>query len=291
MRTSASALLFTPYSPCHRSSSLHTCAHTALPYHHSSALQSGPHCTPLPPYPRLLSALHHAQGPPTLVPCAGRSAGTPAAIPAVADGPSSAAADPPSSSAAPPPPPAGPAADGGEVQPAAGQEVPPPPPPTSEAPAASTAEGASLAPAAQAPTQVPAGAAAVAHPSAPPTSSAATAVGAGAGPSAAGTQAANGVAPAAPSLPNGLAQGSRATQVTGFPAGAGPPPPPPPPTSLGHDSDGVNGLGAGGPGADTGAAFLLQDPITAEPLPTPRDNGVAVGDEEMAQASSTEAQP
>ena len=162
--------------------------------------------------------------------------------------------------------------------------MPPPPPPASEAPGASTAEGASPAPTTQAPTLVPASTAAASRPSAPPTSSAATAVGAGTGPSAAGgTQAANGAAPAASNLPNGLALDSRATGAAGFPAGAGAPT-----TSLGHDSDGVNGVGASGPGSDTGAAFLLQDPVTEEPLPTPQDNGMAVGDEEMAQASSTQ---
>ena len=109
----------------------------------------------------------------------------------------------------------------------------------------------------------------------------------GAGPAAAGgTQAANGAAPAASNLSNGLATAatleSQATGATGVPAGAGPP------ASLGHDSVGVNGLGAGGPGSDTGAAFLIHDPITEEPLPAPQDNGMAVGDEEMAQASSTQ---
>ena len=231
-------------------------------------LQQQSHCTPLPPHLRLLIALHDAPGSFTPVPCAVRFAGAPAATPAVPNGPSSSAAPPP-----PPPLSAAPARDGGEAGPAASQDVPPPPPPATEAAAASAAEGTSTAAPPQASTQAPASAAAASHPSAPATNSAATAVGAGAGPPAAGgTQAANGAAPAAVGLPNGLALNSRATGATRFP------------TRLGHDSDGVNGLGAGGPVSDTGAAFLLQ--VTEEPLPTPQDNGMAVGDEEMAQAST-----
>ena len=217
---------------------------------------------------RLLIALHDAPDSFTPIPCAVLFAGAPAATPAVPNGPSSSAAPPP-----PPPLSAAPGAGGGEAQPAASQDVPPPPPPAIEAAAASTAEGTSTAAPPEAPRQVPASAAAASHPSAPATSGAATAVGEGAGPPAAGgTQAANGAAPVAASLPNGLALNSRATGATGLP------------TRLGHDLDGVNGLGAGGPVSDTGAAFLLQ--VTEEPLPTPQDNGMAVGDEEMAQAST-----